>query len=189
MALTITTDFESNLRTILNWVETYSGLGAGKVIWLNQEVPRPAKPYAGILIFAQNVRFGFDHVEDTFAGNRVQQQTSGPRQLTAQIEVYTDPPATLAGLDAAQRLENALLALDSQAVRDAFRAAKLGMLSHGSINRLDEQFGDRWERRAQADVLFTYSGETFDDGVGPEGDWVQTVEVPTESNGNATYNE
>lgn len=189
MTLTVTTDHESNLRTILNWLEVYSGVGADKAIWLNQEIKRPAKPYVGILILNSGLRFGTDHVEETFdVGNQViQRQTSGPRQLIAQCEVYTDPPATLSVADAAQMLENALLSLDSELVRDSFRSAKLGVLSHTQINRLDEQFGDRWERRAQADVIFTYSGETFDDGLGGSGNWIETVEIPTESNGNANY--
>ena len=137
------------------------------------------------------LRFGFDHTDQQFdtPSNKVQRQTSGPRQLVAQCEVYTDPPATLDVLDAAQRLESALFALDTEEVRDTFRAAKIGVLSHGQINRFDEQFGDRWERRAQADVKFTYSGETFDDGAGSTGDWIETVETPTESNGNLNISE
>lgn len=191
MTVSVTTDHEANLRAILNWFEVYTGVGAGNVIWLNQATSRPAKPYGGILITSNGLRFGFDHVDQQFdvPTQAVQRQTSGPRQLVCQCEVYTDPPTTLAGLDAAQRLENALLALDSEEVRDAFRAAKIGLLSHGQINRLDEQFGDRWERRAQVDVSFTYSGETFDDGGGSTGDWVETVEVPSEDNANANYSE
>ncbi len=191
MTITFTTDHEANLRTILNWLETYSGVGAGKVVWLNQEVPRPTKPYAGILIMNSGMRFGFDYVDETFddPSQAIQRQTSGPRQLMAQCEVYTDPPATLADADAAQRLEDALVALDTEVVRDAFRAAKIGVLSHGQINRLDEQFGDRWERRAQVDVMFTYSGETFDDGGAGSGDPIETVEIPTEDNGNLNISE
>lgn len=177
MALTNTTDHEGNLRTILNWLEVYSGVGAGKVIWLNQETSRPAKPYAGILIITSGLRFGFDHVQESFVGDRIQRQISGPRQLVAQCEVYTDPPATLATADAAQMLEDALLSLDTEEVRDAFRAAKIGVLSHGQINRLDEQFGDRWERRAQVDINFTYSGEIFDDGGGSSGDWIENAPI------------
>ncbi len=191
MAITTITDYEANLRAILNWLETYSGLGAGNVIWLNQEVSRPAKPYGGILVMNSGLRFGLDHVEQTFdiPSQNVQRKISGPRQLVAQIEVYTDPPATLADADAAQMLENALTALDTEEVRDAFRVAKIGVLSHTQINRLDEQFGDRWERRAQADVNFTYSGETFDDGAGSSGDWVESVQIPSEDNGNAIIGE
>jgi hypothetical protein len=51
---------------------------------------------------------------------------------------------------------------------------------------MDEQLGDRWERRAMAEVQFSYSGETFDDGDGT-GNWIETVEAPTEENGNADY--
>lgn len=189
MTVTVTTDHEANLRTILNWLETYTGVGAGKAVWLNQETPRQAKPYCGILVTNSGLRFGLDHVEQTYDAltGRIQRQTSGPRQLVAQCEVYTDPPAALSDLDAAQRLENALLALDTEEVRDTFRAAKIGVISHGQINRLDEFFNNRWERRAQVDVVFTYSGETFDDGGGDSGDWIETVQIPSEKNGNFDY--
>ncbi len=189
--ITSTTHYEDNLRAILNWVEVYTGVGAGNVIWLDQDTPRPPKPYAGILIINSGMRFGFDYVDRTFddPNQRVQRKTSGPRQLVAQIEVYTDPVKTLAEKDAPRMLEDALMALDSIEVRDAFRVAKIGVLNHTLVNRLDEQFGDRWERRAQADVTFLYSGEMFDDGVGPSGDWVETVEVLTESNGNLIISE
>lgn len=191
MAVTVTTDYELNLRTILNWLETYSGVGAGNAIWLNQETPRPAKPYAGILILNSGLRFGTDHVEETFdvPGEVIQRLNSGPRQMIAQCEVYTDPPATLAATEASRMLENALLALDTELVRDVFRAAKIGVLSHTQINRLDEQFNDRWERRAQTDIVFTYSGETFDDGADGSGNWIETVESPTEDNGNLVIGE
>lgn len=185
MAVTTTTHYADNLRAIISWLEIYTGVGTGKVIFLNQETERPAKPYAGILITTSGLRFGQDYVEQTFddANQRVQQKTSGPRQLVAQVEVYTDPPVNLDTKDAAQMLEDAMLALDTLEVRDAFRAAKIGLLNHTQINRLDEQFNDRWERRAQADITFLYSGEIFDDGVGPSGDWIETVQTPNEKDG------
>ena len=177
MTLTVTTDRPQIYQTIIEWLETYTGVGAGKVIFLNQEIPRPAKPYVGILILNRGIKTGFDDVISSFdvPSQKVQRITAGPRQLVVQIEVYTDPSESLDDTEADELLENALLALETEDVRETFRVAKIGLLNQTTINRLDEQLGERWERRAQADITITYSGETFDDGA-TSGNWVETVD-------------
>lgn len=190
MTLSITTDFILIRKTIYDWLLTYAGVNS--VIYANQEVNRPQKPYASISINSRSLRTGHDEErQDYNVGNDViEKQTSGPRQMIVQCEVYSDPASIPSDLEAAELLENALLALDSELVKSVFRAAKIGILSHTPVIPLDEQLGDRWERRALSDVTFTYSGETFDDGLtGESGNLVETVEIPTEDNGNATYNE
>jgi len=189
MTLSVTTDHALVRSTIRTWLMTYAVLG--EVIYANQTTERPPKPYGTLLVLSSGLRSGLDeHIESFNGGSQlIERITAGPRQLVAQVEVYTDP-ATTPSNEAAELLENALLALDTVLVKDVFRVAKIGVLGHTSATRLDEQLGDRWERRAVADVTFTYSGETFDDGVtGESGNWIETVEIPTEDNGNATYNQ
>ena len=190
MALTITTDFILIRKTIYDWLLAYAGVGS--VIYSSQEVSRETKPYASILINNGSLRSGHDEerLEFNVPNNVIERRTSGPRQMIVQCEVYSDPAVAPTDLEAAELLERALLALDAEVVKEAFRAAKIGILSHTPIIRLDEQLGDRWERRALSDITITYSGETFDDGLtGESGNIVETVEVPTEDNGNAIYNE
>jgi len=190
MTLSVTTDFILIRKTIFDWLSAYAGVNS--VIYANQEVNRPAKPYGSILINNGSLRFGHDEERNSYNGSSgvLERQTSGVRQMVVQCEVYSDLAATPNDLEAAEMLESALLALDSEAVKSTFRDAKIGILSHTPIIRLDEQLGDRWERRALSDVFITYSGETFDDGLtGESGNIVETVEIPTEENGNATYNE
>ena len=190
MTLSITTDFILIRKTIYDWLLAYSGVSS--VIYASQEVTRPAKPYASIIITSTSLRFGHDEERQNFnvANDVLERRTSGTRQMIVQCEVYSDPATVPTDLEAAELLENALLALDSELVKSSFRDAKIGILSHTPIIRLDEQLGDRWERRALSDVTFTYSGETFDDGLtGESGNIVETVEIPTEDNGNAIYNE
>lgn len=190
MALSITTDFILIRKTIYDWLLTYTGVNS--VIYVGQEVSRPAKPYASMLINNGSLRSGHDEERNEYNGTsgQLERRTSGTRQMIVQCEVYSDPAKLPTELEAAELLERALLALDSELVKSAFRDAKIGILSHTPIIRLDDQTGDRWERRALSDVTFTYSGETFDDGLtGETGNIVETVEVPTEENGNATYNE
>jgi len=190
MTLTVTTDFILIRKTIYDWLLTYASVNS--VIYTNQEVNRPTKPYASILINNGSLRFGHDEERNSYNGTSgvLERTTSGTRQMVVQCEVYSDPATTPNDLEAAELLESALLALDSEAVKSVFRAAKIGILSHTPVIRLDDQTGDRWERRALSDVIFTYSGETFDDGLtGETGNIVETVEIPTEDNANATYNE
>lgn len=185
MTANVTTDHQLIRETVRLWLQ--AGAGVSQVIYANQEVPRPAKPYATILVVSSGQRFGLDETRQAFdATNEVVQRTvAGPRQMILQCEVYTDPATAPGQLEAAERLENALLMLDTVGVRSAFRAAKIAVAGHNQVTRLDEQLGDRWERRAVVDVTVTYSGETFDDGLtGEDGNWVETVEVPGEGNGN-----
>lgn len=178
MTLSVTTDRALINSTLISWLETYSGVGAGNVVWLNQAFSRPAKPYVGIVVLNRGIKTGFDDVISSYdiPTEKVQRITAGPRQLILQIEIYSDPSTDDTTPEADAMLENALLALDTELIRETFRAAKIGLLSHTPINRLDEQLGERWERRAQADVVITYSGETFDDGA-DSGNWIEGVKT------------
>jgi len=190
MTLSVTTDHALIRKTIRDWLQTYSGLA--NVDYADQTVSRAVKPYATILITSSGVKTGLDEHRETFdvPSDVIQRITAGPRLIFAQCEVYTEPAADPNTLEAAEILENALLALETVTVQNTFRAAKIGLMGHTPIVRMDEQLGERWERRALSDVTFSYSGEMFDDGLtGEAGNWVESVEIPTEENGNATYNE
>lgn len=188
MTITVNTNYDKLRSGLIAWLTTYAGVN--DVIFSNQAELRPAKPYASLLITSDGIRFGFDYVDESFdvPTQLIQRMVNGPRQMNVQVEVYSDPATATGQLEAAERLNNALLVLDMLPVRDAFKTAGLSFIRHTSINRLDEQLGQRWERRAQMDVTLLYRGETFDDGGGGSGDWIQTVPTPTEANGNATYN-
>lgn len=189
MAITILTDYNAMRQALLTWITTYGGLA--DAIFKNQDAKRPAKPYGAILITGDGVRFGRDEARQSYdVGNQViQRNTIGPRRMNVQLDVYSDPAQSTGELEASDYLNNLLLTLDTVAVHELFKSANLAYLDHTSINRLDEQLGDRWERRAQVDLTFLYTGETFDDGGGSSGDWIETAEIPTTNNGNLTLNE
>ena len=191
MTLQVTTDRKEIYDTLIAWIVAATGFSADNIIWLNQEISRPSKPYAGILITNRGVKTGEDDVIQSFddPSQKIQRLNAGPRQLNVQVEVYTDPATEANDSEADEILENMLLALETEEVRDLFRTAKIGFLRQdGGINRLDEQLGERWERRAQVDIVITYSGEIFDDGA-TSGNWIETVEIPTEENGNLIIQE
>lgn len=189
MTLTVQTDYAAMKQAIITWLSTYPG-GLNDVIFKNQAAPRPAKPYASILVTSNSNKYGFDDVTQGFdAANQViTRQVNGLRTMIVQIEVFTDPATDINTLEAREYLEGTLDALESQPVRDLFRNAGLGVLRFTPPNQLDEQLGERWERRAQTDLTFTYTASILDDGSNGSGDWIETFETPTESNGNATFN-
>lgn len=187
--IVVLTDYNAMRAAILTWLTTYAGLS--DAVFKNQAAPRPAKPYAGILITSDGTKIGIDERRPSFdAGNNViQLNTTGPRKMNVQVDIYSDPAKSTSDIEAADYLNTALLMLDTLAIEELFKSANLALLNHTSINRLDEQLGNRWERRAQVDLTFLYTGETFDDGSGSSGDWIETVEIPTMINGNLTLHE
>lgn len=190
MTITVTTDRKLIYDTIIAWLIASTGFAEDKIQFLNQGESRPPKPFISIMILNRGIKTGTDDVIQSYdvGSQKIQRITAGPRLLICQIEIYTEPATEFTGTEADEILENALLALDTEEIKALFRAAKIGQLTETPINRLDEQLGERWERRAQSDVTFTYSGETFDDGA-TSGNWIETVENPTEENGNLIIQE
>lgn len=192
MAIVSYTDRTVFRQTILAWLAQYTGIPEDRWIWANQITKRPAKPYGTVLFTSglTGVKVGLDEVRETYNGTTevIERVTTGPRQIPVQIDIYTDPATQANASEAMELLENALLTLDTVPVRELFRASKIGVMSQSTPLRLDEELAERWERRAQVDITFMYSGETFDDGDG-SGNWIETVQVPDEQNGNADYQE
>jgi hypothetical protein len=189
VTLSVTTDRTLFRRTVIAWIVAASGIPAERVIWAAQSTPRPPKPYATIQFPTGSQKFGIDEARAEYNASTeaIERITNGPRATTAQIEMFSDPATTPNANEAFELLENAMLALDTVGIRDSFRAAKIGVLDQSPARRMDEQLADRWERRALAEITFTYSGETFDDGGGGSGDWIETIPAPTEQDGSATY--
>lgn len=189
MTVTVTTDRTTFRRAIIAWVAAGTGIDASKIIWGDQTAPRPAKPYATILFPSLTMPGLSDDTEQTFNASTqaVERRSSGPRLITAQIDVYSDPATSANSAEAAELMTNTVDLLQTVSVRDSFRAAKIGVISQTAVQRMDEQLGERWERRAMAEVTFSYSAETFDDGGAGTGGWIDTVAVPSEKTGTADY--
>jgi hypothetical protein len=189
MTITVTTDRTLFRQTIIAWLNAYTGIDKAKIIWANQSTPRPDRPYATVFFPSGSVKSGFDEAVANYnAGTQaIERMTHGPRTIAVQVEVYTDQAQVPNQDEAYELLENALLALDTVPMRESFAAAKIGLLDHAPVQKLDEQLADRWERRAMAELTVTYSGETFDDGGGGSGNWIETADVPSEANGKANY--
>lgn len=187
--ITDQTNYSGALLAILSWLKDYAGIA--EVVFGNQPGTRPAKPYATILVISEGNKTGFDDVVKTYdiPSQAVQKTHLGPRTMTIQLMVYTDPASDLVTKEASHYLNFALACLELDDVRDLFRVAGIAVLDHSAPNKLDQQLGERWERRSQTDLTFSYTSKIFDDGGSGSGNWIETVVMPTESNGTATFNE
>jgi len=188
MALTIVTNYTAMKNSILQWLRENSGVDMGDTIFVNQVTNRPALPYATIQVIADNIKTGDDDVRPEYdAGTpALKYRTVGLREMTIQVEIYTKPAEAVSDIEAADRLNFALMALDHPILVQQFNDANISILGHTPVIRLDEQLGERWERRAVSDLRILYTAETIDDG--GFGNWVDTVEIPTVENNNLTVN-
>ena len=176
---------------IMDWFAARTGLGATKVMWLNQPTPRKALPAGTLQLLSRGKKIGEDYVQQILNGGVIERHYLGVRELVIQAEVYTEPADDDADLEAMELLEQALGALSMRQVIDVFQGADIASLDYEVLNVADEQIGERWERRAVADVRFSYRTILFDDGTDPapdDGVYIATVDAITEANSTATWN-
>lgn len=188
MAITLVTDYPAMKGSLLKWIREQSGAAMGSAIFLNQTADRPDRPYATIQVITDNIKTGDDDVRQEYDGGvpSLTYRTVGPREMTVQVNIYTIPAALVSDIEAADRLNQALIMLDHPVLVKQFNDANMSILSHTPVIRLDEQLGERWERRASSDLRIGYTAESVDDG--SFGNWVETAEIPSADNGNLTIN-
>ena len=173
MTATYVTDHEALELALRDWIEQTGGLPAGSTRWVDQVAVRQPTPCATMQIISDGAMEGIDAEHSLYnAGTELLDTvTHGPRRMTVQVTVYTTPGAEdIAGRSARVRLIGALASLRSQSMKDLMSGAGLAFLQVLSAPRaVDEQLGDRWERRMQADVEFGYTSLVTD-----EVTWIET---------------
>lgn len=124
------------------------------------ELGRPAVPYATLTTINPGMLEGQDaeFLKFDAATDNLKLLLHGPRRMSVQVTVYTAPGAVAGANHASNRLMKAVDALRSPTVRNALALEGLTFLQVLSPpTRLDEQLGERWEWRAQADLEFLYT--------------------------------
>lgn len=149
---------------IFDWFAARTGLGATKIIWVNQPTPRKALPSGTLQILSRGKKIGEDYLQEVQNGNVIERHYLGVREMVIQAEVHTIPASADADLEALELLEQALAALNMRQVIDVFQTADLAALDYDILGNADIQIGERWERRAIADIRFSYRTILFDDG-------------------------
>ena len=191
MTITVQTGYEAVENALLAWLETYSGVGAGKVRWVPFKGDRPAKPYGSLQVITDGVQFGTDAHQSAYNGatSRIDRVNYGPRQMTLQCQIFSDLPANSTAAGARRMLQNAISSLESQVVMGAFETAGLAFMRSETVRDVSEQQGQRWEGRAIVDIAVQYMSAVLDHGADPGGlQWIEDVEIPSEENTNLTIN-
>ena len=188
MAITLITNYAAMKSSILQWLRENSGADMGKAIFLNQEGDRPEKPYATLQVMTDNIKTGDDDIRPEFNAGipELIYRTFGYREMIVNVQLYTEPAKASNEIEAADRLNRALILLDHPIIVTQFNDANFSVLEHTPVIRLDEQLGERWERRASSDLRILYTAESVDDG--SFGEWVESVEIPTVENTNLIVN-
>lgn len=193
MTTSYITDHAAVERALITWMETYGGVGSGKVHWLNQTGHRPALPFATLFTIADPIADGIDGEFQNFDANtnRLDKLTYGSRRMTLQATIYSVPETVAGGPGARHLLNAAIASLRSQVVKDQLKAVGLSffqMLSGARV--VDEQLGQRWERRAQADFEFGYTSLFVDNPTSNDAEnWIETVSEISEDAGSLTVQE
>lgn len=150
-------------NAIQAWVQSKSGLAAGRVIWAAQaKQPRPASPY--ITLRMRSIRaVGVDwtRVEDNpapTAGAEILIKLRGMRRVILTITCYGDTPIGATG--PAAIVSDVLAAVGLPTQSEALSAAGVGLSNLGDVQSIDGVVGSTLlEPRASADVTFYATSE------------------------------
>lgn len=184
--ITIVTNYSAMKSSLLTWLKDNAPVA--NAIFTRQTGNRPPKPYATIQVIADNIKTGDDDIRKEFNGGlpALTYRTVGLREMSVNVQIYSNPADDVTDLEATDLMNNALIALEHPSLVESLNSVNITVLSHTPVIRLDEQLGERWERRASTDLRLMYVAESVDDG--SFANWVDTVEIPRESNSNLIIN-
>lgn len=136
----------SGIRSALRaWVLQATGLPDGKVIWSQQNAPRPTPPYITINDRLALASVGMDDERRLTETPGVIEHV-GQRQLTISVNAY--------GTGAFDLLEAARDGLRLEVIRSALWDAGIGIIDPGNPQDLSVVLDTEWEERAQMDSFF-----------------------------------
>lgn len=136
------------------WLMAATGLPGDRVIFANQNGPRPATPFATLNPRLSLARVGA-YDEERATDDPDTTERCGLRRLTVSINLY--------GTDALTRIEDALDGLEMQANWDALKVAGLSFIEHTEARDLTAMLETQFETRAQADVYFYVASSRLDE--------------------------
>lgn len=157
------------------WVETGSGLPAGKVIWSRQNAPRPDAPYIALgTIAIQRAGRDWNDVEDAAVpapGAEIELKTRGVRTMIIQLQAFGGDPTGAASPDAL--LHDVMTQAARQSQRELFEVAGMGLLTLSDVQPLEGDLqGSILEPRAVSQATFALASEVTETAT-----YIETVEV------------
>jgi hypothetical protein len=144
------------------WLTTGSGLAAGQVYLLDQDLRRTeTTARIGFRLGDGRALEGTPELQTDYnagrpAGQEVQYTAHTPRELVVSVQAFAPVPADGASSISPARnlLEDCRAALGLPSVRDALNAAGLGVMDAGNVQRIPKVTGATFEDRAVLDVRF-----------------------------------
>lgn len=143
----------SDVRLVLvDWIMNVTGFDASHVIWKNQNVGRPTKPYAGLLLTALNSvghDYKFSPLTDAGSGEVV-----GNRDFTFSIQIFMPMPHEAGYVDPLDVLETIRMSVDIEEVYADLIAANIAFVDT-LLDPTDttEIVGSEYEPRATMDLM------------------------------------
>lgn len=134
--------FSTLKESLYDWLDALT-LGRS-IIWLDQNAPRPSKPYIGLRL-SPFVSIG----QDYFTPPRDSDENiliQGNREFTLEIQHY--------GIDALQTLETINFSLQKFSVRESLSSGGIVFVDRLQINDISILLNAQYEERAAMDLLF-----------------------------------
>lgn len=141
------------------WVVATSGLDGVKVIFAEQNGPRPAVPFATVRLGAVTAVGVVDAVENLYdvegaAGQEIVQIVHGQRLLEVEVRAFS--ARAVGASNAREILALAQASLRFDQVRELLAEAGLTVLDNGRITVLPVVLDAQWEGRAVLAVTFCF---------------------------------
>lgn len=145
-------DLENIKSTIFSWLDGAVNLESNKIIFSDQDAPRPEKPYMTVKL--QNfVALGHAQLSDV-DGNGLG-TFIGDREFTVSLQTF--------GENAFQYLDTALSSLARPNAQTALDAGFLAFVDHLTTNDITDALESGHEERAQMDLLFRIASVSTED--------------------------
>jgi hypothetical protein len=144
---------------LAEWLSQVTGL---VVIWANQNIPQPAKPYATLNVSSGPRKLHHDWVEKTLndATNRIERKVVGVREFTVTAQAFSDNPRP--GLDAMHYVSAAMSSLEAPSIKKHFRNNHMRVQSVSQAADLTNPVNGKFQSRAALDMVMRATS-TFQD--------------------------
>jgi hypothetical protein len=144
------------------------GTGASGIIWLDQNAPRPGKPYLGMRL-QSFVRIGQDAVSAT-ADDQGRVTVYGNREFTLHLEWYGPGPM--------QKLEDLASSLELPSVTSYMFQNDVAFVDRLGQDDISELLDSEYESRGFQDLLMRVANIQLDPATGTVGEgYIETVNV------------
>lgn len=126
-----------------------------RVIWQDQNEPRPARPYFAMKILTGPLREGHD---EEIMNEDDKMEMSGSRMISVSMNFY--------GTKALEGMAQVQSRLQWQSVRDILAKKNLVFVSDSGVRDLSQLLENQTETRSQMDATFRFTDTGVDEGVG-----------------------